>query len=71
MAKPSLNKDSLTASEVGRLLGVTRQRVYGLVKAGAFPGAQRHGWMWIIPREDVANYQNARKDEPEAVADGA
>lgn len=69
MAKPSLNKDSLTASEVGRMLGVTRQRVYGLLRAGAFPGAQRFGWMWIIPRKDVADYQNARKDE--AVADDA
>lgn len=70
MAKPSLNKDSLTASEVGRMLGVTRQRVYGLLRAGAFPGAQRFGWMWIIPRKDVADYiQSARKDE--AVADDA
>lgn len=71
MAKPSLNKDSLTASEVGRLLGVTRQRVYGLLRAGAFPGAQRFGWMWIIPRKDVVAYQKAGKSEPAPLAEDA
>lgn len=52
--------DSITAEEAGRLLGVTRQRVYGLIKADEFPGAQRFGYMWLIPRGEVVAYA-ARK----------
>lgn len=62
------SKDSITAAEAGRILGVTRQRVYGLVKAGEFPGAQRFGWMWLIPRKEVTKYRARTRRATEKVA---
>ena len=57
--------DSLSAAQVAERLGVTRTRVYVLIKEGRFPSAVRDEryYQWAIDSDDLALECNARNLE--------
>jgi len=54
----------LSTAHIAKRWGITRRQVQRLAKAGAFPGAFRVGEgitsSWLIPLEDVENYEKQR-----------
>lgn len=58
--------DTVSLTVAARLLGVTRQRVHQLLKAGKIPGASRmevNGGriVWCIPRRSLANIKTRKQ----------
>src|SRR5688572_20200884 len=49
--------------EVARALGVTRQRVGQLIKAGLLD-AQRHGNIWLVEERDLRRFTELKRPPP-------
>ncbi len=63
------HKELWTAADLARAKGMTRQRIYQLLHAGAIQAEQFNG-VWIIRREEalrfVAEHQKYKKTKEEA-----
>lgn len=53
------SEEIVTVGEAMNLLGITRQAVINAVRSGKVHGEQ-HGKLWILSREDVLKYRDAR-----------
>ncbi len=52
-----VNKSVIFASEAATLLGMSVQRVYGLIHSGELPAyKEKDSHAWKIPAESIANY---------------
>lgn len=49
-----------TTTQVAERIGVTRQRIIGLVLEGKFPNAKRISNIILIPESDVDDYEAKR-----------
>lgn len=54
------SEEIVTVGEAMNLLGITRQAVINAVRGGKVHGEQ-HGKLWILSREDVLKYREARE----------
>lgn len=48
--------------EAAKRLGVSRQWIHKLLKAGRLPGARKVGRAWLIPEEALDNIQPPKKN---------
>ena len=51
--------DLIGPLEASQILGLSQQRITGLLRDGKLPG-RRVGRQWVIDRQAVENYQNAQ-----------
>lgn len=52
-----VNKSVIFASEAATLLGMSVQRVYGLIHSGKLPAyKEKDSHAWKIPAESIENY---------------
>ncbi len=54
-----MNLRYLTPKEAAETWGISQRRVHALCLEGRLPGAERHGWIWLIP-ETVEKPSDAR-----------
>jgi excisionase family DNA binding protein len=47
-----MDRDYITTTEAARLLGISRNRVLALIKAGRLP-AEKIGGVWLIKADDL------------------
>lgn len=47
----------VSVTEAAEMLNLKRNRIGVLCREGRFPGAEKVGTTWIIPREAVLNHQ--------------
>lgn len=66
-----VNKSVIFASEAAALLGMSVQRVYGLIHSGELPAYKElDSRAWKIPAESVANYIQKQMKERGTKGDG-
>lgn len=52
-----IGSEYVSVSEAAELLDLKRNRIGVLCREGRFPGAEKVGNTWIIPREAVLNHK--------------
>lgn len=53
----TLREHLLSATDAGKMLGLSTVRINVLLNQGRFEGAEKIGNYWVIPREAVENFK--------------
>ena len=56
----TLSEQLLSATDAGKMLGISTVRMNVLLRQGRFDGAEKIGNYWVIPRSSVENFKRLK-----------